>query len=79
MLPTLLRFRDLKERGYVDSHPQLKHLIEKYGFPRGRLASPHIRTWTVDEVAEWYASRPTKSTEPLKGAVAHPITRPQWD
>ena len=32
-----LRFRDLKARQIVDSWPQLRNLIEKYDFPRGRM------------------------------------------
>ena len=55
----LLRFRDIKGQGIADSWPQLKNLIDNYGFPPGRLTSPQIRTWTEDEIAEWYASRPT--------------------
>jgi hypothetical protein len=57
-LPTVYRFKHLKERGIVDSWPQLKNLIDNYGFPAGRLTSPQVRTWTEDEIAEWYASRP---------------------
>jgi len=69
MLPVLLRFRDLKERGVVTSWPQLKSLIENYGFPPGRLTSPQIRTWTEDEIVDWYMSRPAEPG-PAKGAVA---------
>jgi predicted DNA-binding transcriptional regulator AlpA len=57
-LPTVYRFKHVKERGIVDSWPQLKNLIDNYGFPPGRLTSPQIRAWTEDEIAEWYASRP---------------------
>jgi predicted DNA-binding transcriptional regulator AlpA len=60
MLPTFLRFRDLKERNVVDSWPQLNNLIDNYGFPPGRLTSPQIRVWTESEIAEWLASRPTE-------------------
>lgn len=67
MLPTFIRFRDLKVRGVVNSWPQLKNLIDRYGFPSGRLTSPQIRVWTEDEVAEWLASRPIEPGPP-KGA-----------
>ena len=58
MLPTYIRFRDLKERGIVDSWPQLKFMIDNYGFPAGRLASPQVRIWSEDEVADYLANPP---------------------
>ena len=58
MLPTYIRFRDLKERGIVDSWPQLKFMIDNYGFPAGRLASPQVRIWSQDEVADYLANPP---------------------
>jgi predicted DNA-binding transcriptional regulator AlpA len=70
MLPMLLRFRDLKAMNYVQSWPQLKSMIENEGFPRGRRTSPNIRTWTEDEVAEWYAARPVEHA-PLRGYAKH--------
>ena len=30
---TLWRYRDLKERGFVNSRAQLKKMIDEYGFP----------------------------------------------
>jgi len=59
MLPVIYRFKNLRERGIVDSRPQLKNLIDNYGFPPGRLLSPQVRGWTEEEVTEWLASRPT--------------------
>ena len=36
----LLRFRDLKDRGVVDSWAQLRRLIDHCEFPTGRMLSP---------------------------------------
>jgi hypothetical protein len=69
MIRRLLRFRDLKQRGYVDNWAQLKRLQERYGFPQGRMFSPNVRTWTDEELEEYYASRPVENERPLQGAV----------
>ena len=60
MIPTFLRFRDIKARQIADSWSQLKNLQEKFGFPTGRLIGPHTRAWTENEIADWLASRPTE-------------------
>jgi predicted DNA-binding transcriptional regulator AlpA len=65
----LVRFRDLKKRGLVDSWPQLKNLIDNCNFPPGRLISPQVRTWDEQEIADWYASRPVEPG-PAKGVAA---------
>ena len=57
-LPTILRFKDLQQRGIVKNREQLENLKKNYGFPLGRWMSPNTRTWTEDEIAEWYQSRP---------------------
>ena len=36
----LLRYADLNDRQIVKSRAQLKNLIEKYGFPPGRMLGP---------------------------------------
>jgi predicted DNA-binding transcriptional regulator AlpA len=72
----LLRFRDLQERGIVKSWPQLKRLTEKYGFPKGRMISPNIRTWTEAEVDAWFESRPTTGPAP-RGAAKTRRGRPR--
>jgi hypothetical protein len=71
-LPSLNRFRDLRNAGVVDNWQQLHRMIEYEGFPAGRLLSPNVRTWTTDEINEWYASRPTarKVIPPRKSKVA---------
>ncbi len=64
----LLRFADLKQRGIVNSWPQLKRLQIEQEFPLGKMLSPNIRAWTEDEIEAWYAERPTENLMPLKGA-----------
>ena len=56
----LWRYRDLKERGFVNSRAQLKKMIDEYDFPEGRLLSPNTRTWTDLEVIEYYETRPSE-------------------
>jgi hypothetical protein len=69
-LPQLNRFADLKAKKWVDSREQLKNLQTHYGFPKGKLISPHIRVWTDEEVEAWFASRPSEVKAPLQGAAA---------
>jgi predicted DNA-binding transcriptional regulator AlpA len=68
MVPTFLRFSDLKARGIAKSWAQLGLLQKNHGFPAGRLLSPQIRAWTEEEVAEWLAGRPIEKA-PLRGAA----------
>jgi Prophage CP4-57 regulatory protein (AlpA) len=65
---SLLRFRDLKDRGIVNSWPQLKRLIELHGFPKGRLLSPNTRAWLGTEIDAWINSRPVEGGK-LRGAA----------
>ncbi len=60
MLPTQLRFSDLKARNIVTNWVTLRNWIENEGFPAGRKAGPNTRLWNETEVAAWLASRPTK-------------------
>lgn len=57
---TLWRYRDLKQRGFVNSRAQLKQMIDKYNFPSGKLLSPNCRTWTDVEVIAYYETRPSE-------------------
>jgi predicted DNA-binding transcriptional regulator AlpA len=68
--PYLLRFRDLKDRGLVDSWATLSKWIRDLGFPRGILVGPNTRVWTDGEVAEWLASRPT-APKPVSITESH--------
>jgi predicted DNA-binding transcriptional regulator AlpA len=67
-MTVLLRFRDLKSRGIVNSWPQLKRLINLHNFPRGRLLSPNTRAWLEDEIDQWLDSRPVDGGQ-LRGAA----------
>lgn len=62
-----LRFADLKARNIAGSWAALARLIEKHGFPRGRLLSDRVRVWSEDELDAWLQNRPTKSRRPLQG------------
>ena len=65
-----IRFRDIKERGIVANWPQLRNLIEKYGFPPGRLLGPQTRVWDEEaEIEPWLASRPTRDPSRRRSAV----------
>jgi hypothetical protein len=63
-----MRFADLKDRGIVNSWPQLKRLQQLHGFPLGRMLSPNIRAWSEDEIVAWFDSRPVENLRPLQGA-----------
>jgi predicted DNA-binding transcriptional regulator AlpA len=54
-----LRFRDLKERGIVNSWAMLKIRVERDGFPPGTKLGPNTRAWREDKVQAWLDSRPT--------------------
>jgi ATP-dependent 26S proteasome regulatory subunit len=56
----LWRYRDLKQRGVVNNRPQLKKLIDEYGFPPGKLLSPNTRVWTDQEIFDYYAGCPSE-------------------
>ena len=59
MIPTLLRFADLKARGIVNNWVTLRDWIEREGFPAGTRLGPNTRAWDEQEIADWIASRPT--------------------
>ena len=74
MLPTQLRFRDLKARGLVTNWVTLRNWIDNEGFPAGKLAGPNTRLWDEPDVAAWLASRPTKAKPaPTKRATAQTV------
>jgi predicted DNA-binding transcriptional regulator AlpA len=56
----LLRFKDLRRLGVVSSWPQLKYMMESYGFPRGFLLGANTRAWRAAEIEKWLADRPTE-------------------
>ena len=65
-LPKIYRYNDLKARAVVRSRVQLKNLVEKQGFPRGRMLSPNSRGWYEFEIIEWLESRPAANPDPEK-------------
>jgi len=67
MLPTQLRFRDLKARGVVTNWVTLNSWIENEGFPPGRLVGPNTRLWDEPEVVAWLEARPSaRKTTPAR-------------
>jgi hypothetical protein len=66
-----LHFRDLQERRIVDSWAQLRNLIQKQDFPRGRMFGPNTRVWDEEnEIEPWLASRPIAGPTPRDAAKA---------
>jgi len=57
-----LRFADLRERKIVENYPQLRLMIDRYGFPEGVLLSPNRRGWRISEIEQWLSQRPTQSS-----------------
>jgi predicted DNA-binding transcriptional regulator AlpA len=60
----LLRFRDLKSRGVVNSWPMLRRRIERDNFPAGFMLGKNSRAWTEQEVDAWLAKRPVEGPSP---------------
>jgi hypothetical protein len=71
-----LRFRDLKDRGIINSWPILRRRIERDGFPPGRMLGPNTRAWSEAEVEAWIKSRPTAGPAP-RGAAKTRRGRPR--
>jgi Prophage CP4-57 regulatory protein (AlpA) len=72
---TLLRFRDLKDRGIVSNWVSLKRRIERDGFPPGRMIGENTRAWLESEIDAWIASRPIEGPEPRGAAKAKHLAR----
>ena len=53
-----LRYPKLVERGLVNNRATLKNLIDKCGFPPGRLIGPNTRVWTDEELDAYVAGCP---------------------
>ena len=54
----LLRFKDLKERGIVSNHPQLRRMIDNYGFPPGIKLGENSTAWDESSINSWVENRP---------------------
>jgi predicted DNA-binding transcriptional regulator AlpA len=72
---TLIRFKDLKERGIVDSWAQLGHLIESHDFPTGFYLGSNTRVWNEIDVDDWLVNRPTDRRVAKKEAA---ILKPKF-
>ena len=59
----LLRYKDLKARGFVNNWPTLLRWIAKEGFPPGKRLAANSRVWDEAEVEAWFASRPDADSE----------------
>ena len=60
LLPTHLRFADLKAAKLVFNWTTLMRLIERESFPPGRMLGRNTRVWTFGEVESWLAARPVE-------------------
>ncbi len=69
-----LRFKEIKAAGIARSWTQLEYLIDCHGFPVGKKLSPQVRSWTVEEVEAWIASRPSD-----RRIVSRRVGRPRKD
>ena len=65
-----IRYRDLKQRGLVNSRATLKFWIERDSFPPGRMVGRNTRAWTEQEIDQWLQSRPTAGPPPRGAAKA---------
>lgn len=61
MVTKFIRFKDLKEKGIVNSWPALRYKIEHNGFPPGCYLGTNSRAWKIDEVQAWIDALPTKN------------------
>ena len=68
-MSSLLRFRDLKQRGIVTNHPTLQRWIAREGFPPGMMLGPNTRVWREVDIEAWLASRPIENTGPAIAAT----------
>jgi predicted DNA-binding transcriptional regulator AlpA len=57
MIPTLLKFKDLKAKNIVTNWTTLQRWIDEGHFPPGIKIGPHTRAWTDTSVAEWFAAK----------------------
>jgi hypothetical protein len=53
MLPTYVRYVDLKRSGVVNDYSTLLDYIERRNFPPGFKLSRKVRVWNAADVALW--------------------------
>jgi hypothetical protein len=66
-----VRYSDLYEANIVRSWTQLSRMIDTESFPVGKMLSPNVRAWRLDEVEAWLAHRPASRKVPP------PATKPR--
>jgi predicted DNA-binding transcriptional regulator AlpA len=70
MAATYLRYRNLVDRGLVNSRQELKRLQDTQGFPRGFLLGANTRVWADEEIDAYIAARPVRMPlHHLRGAA----------
>lgn len=70
MVTRFLRYKDLKERGIVNSWTALHYKIKNNGFPQGRYIGPNSRAWPEVEVQAWLDALPVTKPARQKTSVA---------
>lgn len=70
MVTRFLRYKDLEERGIVNSWTSLRYKIKNNGFPQGRYIGPNSRAWTEEEVQEWLEALPVTRAVRRKSTIA---------
>ena len=66
-------FVDLKKRGIVRNHAQLKALIDDHGFPPGIWLGVNTHRWTGSSICEWSATRPRGPSPHVQARAAKSI------
>jgi hypothetical protein len=59
----LVRFKFLKENGYVNDRMALHRAIKFNNFPKPIALAPNTLAWRLSEVEAWLASRPRGSAK----------------
>ena len=70
MVTRFLRYKDLEERGIVNSWTALRYRIKNNGFPQGRYIGPNSRAWTEEEVQAWLEALPVTRAARRKSTIA---------
>jgi hypothetical protein len=61
VLPTYVRFADLKQSGVVNDYSTLLDYIERRKFPPGFRLSRKARVWDAADVARWVEEQRAKA------------------
>jgi hypothetical protein len=69
-LEQLLRFKDLKRCGVVNSWPQLRYMQKECGFSAGLLLGANSRAWPVSVIEQWLTNRPIEPSSQVMERAA---------